>query len=299
MITHPTPAAQVLSDEQIDLIANDGMRNAAGGIYATRVYEFARAVLAAAQAPQAEPVDEAAPGSLDAFFAAFREVFPADATAIAPAHVATELDGVPTAWVSNCPYCRRDLHIVAATDQGAAAEAASRLTQAPQAVAQPEPIEGNLPRRVWLNDMGLTQKLSFEPLAGASEHFEYVPATPPTAQPATQAVEVMRLARELVDAELELARQKTFGEPIPNSFFVSRSDAECALESAAQALASPPAAALDDTRRLEWLLPNLHPANFDMEFPGGYEWDSDAEFLAKWRAAIDAELAAAQSKEMR
>jgi hypothetical protein len=51
---NPASAAGVLSDERIDLIANDGMRNAAGGIYSTRVYEFARAiqseVLAAARA---------------------------------------------------------------------------------------------------------------------------------------------------------------------------------------------------------------------------------------------------------
>ena len=33
-----------LSLNEIDLIVNDGMRNAAGGIYATRVYEFARAI---------------------------------------------------------------------------------------------------------------------------------------------------------------------------------------------------------------------------------------------------------------
>lgn len=39
--TTPLPA---LTDEQIDAIANDGCRNAAGGIYATRVYEFARAI---------------------------------------------------------------------------------------------------------------------------------------------------------------------------------------------------------------------------------------------------------------
>lgn len=36
-----------LSDDEIDQIANDGCRNAAGGIYATSVYGFARAVLAA------------------------------------------------------------------------------------------------------------------------------------------------------------------------------------------------------------------------------------------------------------
>jgi hypothetical protein len=39
--------AEVLTDEEIDLIANDGMRNAAGGIYSTRVHEFARAVIEA------------------------------------------------------------------------------------------------------------------------------------------------------------------------------------------------------------------------------------------------------------
>lgn len=39
--------AQKLTDAEIDLIANDGMRNAAGGIYSTRVHEFARSVEAA------------------------------------------------------------------------------------------------------------------------------------------------------------------------------------------------------------------------------------------------------------
>lgn len=38
-----------LTNEQIDLIAADGMRNAAGGIYATSVHEFARAIEAAAR----------------------------------------------------------------------------------------------------------------------------------------------------------------------------------------------------------------------------------------------------------
>lgn len=37
-----------LSDEQIDLIAADGMRNAAGGIYETSVHQFARSCIAAA-----------------------------------------------------------------------------------------------------------------------------------------------------------------------------------------------------------------------------------------------------------
>ncbi|WP_176079361.1 hypothetical protein [Paraburkholderia tropica] len=39
--------AKKLTDVEIDLIANDGMRNAAGGIYSTRVHEFARGVEAA------------------------------------------------------------------------------------------------------------------------------------------------------------------------------------------------------------------------------------------------------------
>jgi hypothetical protein len=42
-----SPAAgvtQPLTDEQIDGIANDGMRNVMGGIYATRVHDFARAI---------------------------------------------------------------------------------------------------------------------------------------------------------------------------------------------------------------------------------------------------------------
>lgn len=47
-----------------------------------------------------------------------------------------------------------------------------------------------------------------------------------------------------------------------------------------------------DAERLDYLLPNLHPANFGMEFRGGYEWDSEAEFLEKWRGAIDAAIAA-------
>jgi hypothetical protein len=36
--------AQPLTNDEIDQIAADGMRNAAGGIYATSVHEFARAV---------------------------------------------------------------------------------------------------------------------------------------------------------------------------------------------------------------------------------------------------------------
>lgn len=53
-----------------------------------------------------------------------------------------------------------------------------------------------------------------------------------------------------------------------------------------------------DTARLDWLLPNLHPANFGLDFDGGYTWDSEAEYLAKYRKAIDAAMAApATSKE--
>lgn len=43
----PTAGGAPLPESEIDLIANDGMRNAAGGIYATRVYDFARAIEAA------------------------------------------------------------------------------------------------------------------------------------------------------------------------------------------------------------------------------------------------------------
>ena len=52
-LLHQCPAAQstdvrgdvpLLSQHDIDFIANEGMRNAAGGIYATSVYDFARAV---------------------------------------------------------------------------------------------------------------------------------------------------------------------------------------------------------------------------------------------------------------
>jgi hypothetical protein len=53
-----------------------------------------------------------------------------------------------------------------------------------------------------------------------------------------------------------------------------------------------PAEAMSDTRRLDWLLPNLAPANFGVEFADGYQWESEAEFLAKWRTAIDIELTA-------
>jgi uncharacterized coiled-coil protein SlyX len=55
-----------------------------------------------------------------------------------------------------------------------------------------------------------------------------------------------------------------------------------------------------DAGRLDWLLPNLNPATWGMDFEGGYEWADDAEFLRKWRCAIDGELhsrAAAMTKE--
>lgn len=50
LAAHPAPAegALTLTDEQIDQIAADGMMNAAGGIYATSVHQFARACIAAA-----------------------------------------------------------------------------------------------------------------------------------------------------------------------------------------------------------------------------------------------------------
>lgn len=40
----PCTARKPLTEQDIDLIAAEGMRNAAGGIYATSVYEFARAI---------------------------------------------------------------------------------------------------------------------------------------------------------------------------------------------------------------------------------------------------------------
>ncbi len=52
-VAPPAQPAQRLTDEQIDELANDGYRNAAGGIYATCVYEFARAIESAlAAAPK-------------------------------------------------------------------------------------------------------------------------------------------------------------------------------------------------------------------------------------------------------
>jgi hypothetical protein len=45
-----------------------------------------------------------------------------------------------------------------------------------------------------------------------------------------------------------------------------------------------------DSKRLAWLLPNLHPANFGLEFEGGYEWDNEAEYLRKWRSVIDSNM---------
>lgn len=46
------------TDAEIDAIANDGHRNAAGGIYATSVYEFARAIESAHGAPAQPPSGE-------------------------------------------------------------------------------------------------------------------------------------------------------------------------------------------------------------------------------------------------
>jgi hypothetical protein len=62
---------------------------------------------------------------------------------------------------------------------------------------------------------------------------------------------------------------------------------------ATQRQAEPVGSAADevtDAQRLAWLLPNLHPANFGMEFPGGYEWEDEADYLRKWRGAIDAAM---------
>ncbi len=70
--------------------------------------------------------------------------------------------------------------LVDAIAPAGAQEAQGAQSVAPAAV-QGEPTEGDLPPRVWLNDMGTTQKLSFSPIDGACEHFEYVPASPPQA----------------------------------------------------------------------------------------------------------------------
>jgi hypothetical protein len=52
-----------------------------------------------------------------------------------------------------------------------------------------------------------------------------------------------------------------------------------------------------DTARLNWLLPNLNPANFGLDFPGGYEWDNEAELLRKWRSAIDSAIGGVQEAD--
>ncbi|WP_322083962.1 DUF551 domain-containing protein [Burkholderia sp. BCC1972] len=61
VVTCRAPAAadarEGLTDEQIDMIANDGHRNAAGGIYATSIYDFARACVAATHPGQSKPLD--------------------------------------------------------------------------------------------------------------------------------------------------------------------------------------------------------------------------------------------------
>lgn len=48
-----------------------------------------------------------------------------------------------------------------------------------------------------------------------------------------------------------------------------------------------------DTERLDWLLPNVHPATFGMNF----EWDTDAEYLAGWRRVIDQEIREGAERE--
>jgi hypothetical protein len=57
--------------------------------------------------------------------------------------------------------------------------------------------------------------------------------------------------------------------------------------------------ALRDTERLNWMLPNLHPANFGLDFPGGYEWADNAEFLRKWRAAIDSAIGGVEASAVK
>lgn len=42
-----------------------------------------------------------------------------------------------------------------------------------------------------------------------------------------------------------------------------------------------------DTQRLDWLLPNLHPANFGLDYDAE---KLDEDYCAEWRAAIDRDL---------
>lgn len=51
----------------------------------------------------------------------------------------------------------------------------------------------------------------------------------------------------------------------------------------------------EDSARLDWLLPNLHPADFGFDFDGGYEWKSREELLRKFRTAIDRARASAET----
>lgn len=51
-----------MTDQDIDLIANDGYRNVAGGIYATSVHEFARAIEQASRRAALEEAWEAVHG---------------------------------------------------------------------------------------------------------------------------------------------------------------------------------------------------------------------------------------------
>lgn len=53
-------------------------------------------------------------GTLAEFVEAFKAAFgdEIEAAREAEAHVATTVDGKPTAWVTSCPHCLRELHIV-------------------------------------------------------------------------------------------------------------------------------------------------------------------------------------------
>lgn len=105
------------------------------------------------------------------------------------------------------------------------------------------------------------------------------------------------LPQRMVDAMLAAAPSATTAAPVQAEPACMRHP-DGAINVAMLGCGASPGTARDagsDTERLDWLLPNLHPATWGMEFPGGHEWADDAEFRAKWRAAIDSELDAARA----
>lgn len=143
-----------------------------------------------------------------------------------------------------------------------APEVSGTMLRKGAAPAQPAPsdTESDLPARVWLNDNGTEQKLSFAPIKGAYEHFEYVRAAQPApsveAVPAGAIVAAYTLAANR-DVRIERAMQMDGSEkwavrrhgdcldrsgqweyePLPSS----RDDdflARCRFDSASEAIAA-------------------------------------------------------------